>query len=147
MSKSIKLKDNNFIDSSGIVHNKQKLNEIILNSVILYDNSDGSSGDITLSDSAENYQYIDIFYRNEAHHHASMRVYSPNEKKVTLISMTQNNSGSYTGVYFRNKIVLISDTSIRTHLSSQFFITGNNACGMNLEASSLTFITKVIGYK
>lgn len=29
MSKSIKLKNNNFLDSSGIVHNKKTLNDLI----------------------------------------------------------------------------------------------------------------------
>lgn len=147
MSKSIKLKDNNFIDSSGIVHNKQKLNEIIFVPVILYENSTGSNEDITLSDSAENYEYIDILYRNEAYHYACARIYHPNGAKANLISMTQNNSGTYKGVYYRNKTVLISGNSISIVSSSQIWVTGDNQCGMNIDAPALTYITRVIGYK
>lgn len=118
-----------------------------INGKVLFESSSGETGNITLSDSTENYEYIDIFFRNDGYNYSSVRVYKPNGLRVNLISMTQNNSGTYKGIYFRNKIVEIIKNTITNYSSSQFFITGDNTCGLNLDASGLTYITKVIGYR
>lgn len=63
MSKSIKLEDNTYLDTSSIVHNKEKLSDKLLLPYILYENNDGSGDTITLNDYAHNYKYLDICFK------------------------------------------------------------------------------------
>jgi hypothetical protein len=87
MAKSIKLKDNNYIDSSGITHNRISLNNILnsLIPVVLYNNTAGTNGSITLAETAANFKYIDIFFRDTSQNNDSyVRVYNPNGKRVQI---------------------------------------------------------------
>ena len=58
MSKSIKLKNNIFWDSSSIIHNKKKLSEI-LSSTILY-SSVGTNENVVCSENISNFEYLEI---------------------------------------------------------------------------------------
>ena len=68
--KSIKLKNNTFIDSSGIVHNREQLDQILENILgkVLWTNTspnnDFSSQQITLNNS--DYDVIEWFYRTDS---------------------------------------------------------------------------------
>lgn len=113
--------------------------------VELYNNSSGTASNITLSDSLEKYDYIEIFYTNPSFNMwDSKKIDSPNGKKTSLnTSMRYDVGGSYY-TYFRdisfsgNKITNLyaGYYAVRIDGSIEYFNTGNY---LN--------ITKVLGYK
>lgn len=64
MSKSIKLKNDIYIDSAGVVHNQELLSNILENmkAVTLYDNSNGTSdATVELAEDISAYRYIEAW--------------------------------------------------------------------------------------
>lgn len=118
---------------------------LALEGVSLYDNSSGTTGTVTLSESASNFNYLEIFFRNNDNTYSSVKVYSPNNKRVSLFSVYLNTTSS-SGEYFMAKgaNVTISGTSI----------TKNSYCEGNFynqnqqrDRNNNTYILKVLGYK
>ena len=120
--------------STNAVSNSAITNYV--NGVSLY--TGGSKENITLSDSAANYAYLEIFF-NANNYYNSVKVYSPNNKNVYLSVNVVNADASY----FQNKIVLINGTSISNVVFNQ------NTVGSSVatENANNIYITKVIGYK
>lgn len=147
MAKSIKLTNDTYWDSSNIIHNNEPLSDFLEGSIILYNNESGESSTVNLSNSVENYKYIEIFFKNKENSYSSLKVYNANNKIACLISYTQNNTGNYKGIYFRLKTVRINAKTITPIYGSQFWVSGDNSCGLNLEGDHLIKITMVIGYK
>jgi hypothetical protein len=120
----------------------------------LYSNDSGTTGSVTLSDSASNYEYIEIFYRNVDNIYSSVRVKNPNSKLVGLICPVSFVGGSGNRALFalHSRIVSISGTSIATHsitnngnYYSAFAFWENGS--PTVEKTNYIYITKVIGYK
>jgi hypothetical protein len=108
--------------------------------VVLYDNSTGTNGNVTLSSSSANYTYLEIFYRGNDNQYSSVKVFEPNGKEVSLlVSLTYNNR-----IYFKQKIVNISGTSISNKNYSEGWFNGSNQQGWS--AANNIYITRVIGY-
>lgn len=64
MAKSFKYKDNNFLDSTGIVHNKILLSEI-LEPILLWENDapeTSISEEKTIKLKSDDYEYLKVFY-------------------------------------------------------------------------------------
>lgn len=79
----------------------------------LYSSSDGTTGTITLSESAANFTYLEIFYTdNNGREVDSVRAYSPNGKYITLSCIEPSTSGSEPRVYIRVSGWTISGTSM-----------------------------------
>ena len=78
----------------------------------LYNNTNGTSGTITLSQTSANFNYIKIFYKSNDHHILMVEVYSPNGKTANLIACTPAGS---TNNYLKSTYVSISGTSITWH--------------------------------
>lgn len=57
MGKSIKLKNEHYIDGTGVMHKQDNL-RFITSTDILYDNSTGSTSSISLTEDANNYQFL-----------------------------------------------------------------------------------------
>lgn len=143
MSKGIKLKNNNYLDSSGIVHNRTLLSEILnkLIPVSLYDNSSGTTGTVTLSETSANFTYLEIFY-SKSGCYSSVKIYNPNGKTVTLHLL---NSYGTTAIQYLNANVSISGTTITKGNSNAMNCSETGAGGVFNE-NNIT-ITKVIGYR
>lgn len=67
MSKSIKFKNNNYLDSSSVVHNRELLKDFLNKSNILYSSSTGTTADasgnsITLSEPVTHFNAILIIH-------------------------------------------------------------------------------------
>lgn len=141
MSKGIKFKDNIYLDSSGIMHNRQALKNILnsLIPVVLYNNSSGSNGTITLSETSANFSYIEIFYRNNDNQYNSIKVYQPNGKNVSLISMFVNNELNY--VLKSARATISNNTISIVGFGETYFQSGI------INWSNNTYITRVVGYK
>lgn len=106
----------------------------------LYDNSSGTSGTVTLNESAANFSYLEIFYSNlDNKYFNCTKVFSPNGKQVSLI-ITYYTTFSQV----LSKHINISGTQI-TNISNGYA----NIYNGNTETDSTNEIKifKVIGYK
>ena len=106
--------------------------------VSLYNNSSGNNGTITLSETAANFQYIEIFYGGGGGQHRSVKVYSPNGKVANLIWTTHDTAN----IVFRSANYSISGTAI-SRTSETKYDKYNNT----ITSSTETTIYKVIGYR
>lgn len=97
--------------------------------------------DITLSDSAENYDYLEIFYRNNDYWYTSTKVDTPNGKKVSLACMYNNG----TRLYWKAKGVYINGKSI-TNINYIETRQGNNESTIATNSNHI-YITKILGYR
>lgn len=79
----------------------------------LFSSSSGTVGTITLSDSATNYTYLEIFYTdNNGRQPNSVKIYSPNGKYVSLSCIEPSTNGDEPRIYIRSSGWTISDTSM-----------------------------------
>lgn len=118
----------------------KKINDLL--PVVLYESSTGTTGNIILNDSAENYSYIDIYFYKSEHSDGVQRVYKPNGKTVTLYCCDLYEP---TNVQELFKCIQINDKNI-TFLRGIF----KNTIGTTnylLEPENLLLIKKVLGYK
>lgn len=106
---------------------------------------------ITLSDSAANYDMLEIFYKSNDAPQNSVRVYSPNGKKVDLTSTTYIAS-SYQYLFVKSKQILINGTKIDTFKHSTY---GNCTGEMEIRNGNVTIgkyadnvgIIRVLGWR
>ena len=104
----------------------------------LYDNSSGTTGTITLSESAANFNSIDIIYNNNC----TSRVYSPNNKNVALFDM---GADVYSTIYFNQNTINISGNTIT--VTGNLMAYASNGTTMTTQQSNTINIKKIIGYK
>lgn len=122
--------------------------------ILLYDNSSGTTGTVTLSQSASDFYYLEIFYKdNQSVKYNSSKVDSPNGKSIGLNIfghwLGDNNDSACTDIRIRE--IIISGNSITTATNN-----GTNRTGYvsideaNIQAhdnNNYIYITKVVGYK
>lgn len=114
------------------------LNKKIMGTV-LYNNEAGTTGNITLSDNAENYDYFDFICKRSTHEY-TVRVYKPNNKTVSLT--TSFTDGTY--VYVYTKVLNVSGTQITVVRANIGYF---NNTGSYATSDDSNFITKIVGYK
>lgn len=114
----------------------------MVNAKVLYDNSSGTTGTVTLSETVGNFEYLEIYYRNISYSmYTSTKIQSPNGKSALLDAAFT--FGSESGVRIAaSRQVTISGTTISTTgeygvWDSFSGITGNN----NI------LIVRVVGYR
>lgn len=114
-----------------------KLNEMGIVSTVLYESSTGTTDDITLSETIENFKYLEVFY-GDSSSYMFQKIYSPNGKKMVCpFHCFRNNE-----VYTQFLPLVFSGTSV-TREKSYYF--SYNTQG---EANSNGIkVFKVIGYK
>lgn len=110
--------------------------------ISLYDNSSGSNGSITLSQSAANFTYLEIYYRSNDSVFSCTKVFSPNGKTASLIVSFPYSSNI---AYQKNKSIKINGTSITNVAYSETWIDASGKC--DASNSNNIHITKVVGYK
>lgn len=111
-----------------------------LKGTILYDNPNGATDNIVLSDSASNYSCIEIFY-DGAYNYNSTRVFNPNGRSAYLVAgwFGNNNTGN---IKIAN--VQINGTNITKINYTALNFSSENAFATEENA---ILIRKVIGYK
>lgn len=110
--------------------------------VILYDNDEGSSSTITLSDNVSNYNFIEIYYFKDLNQIVSSKIYNPNGKAATLGSVTFYANS----IFLRAAIVDINETTITWRSNDIGW--GTVSTGGNTISKEKVFkICQVIGYK
>ena len=108
---------------------------------VIYDNSSGSNGTITLTKSVTNYSYIEIFFKdNNTEDYGSVKVHSPNGKSVALSCIEAN---SVPKTMIRTNRYGISGTTMTVEKSAYASIF-NNAYS-TVTTGNYVYVTKVIG--
>ena len=110
--------------------------------VILYDNDEGSSSTITLSDNVSNYNFIEIYYFKDLNQIVSSKIYNPNGKAATLGSVTFYDNK----LFLRAAIVDISETTITWRAKDIGWGTVSTS-GNTISKEQVFKICQVIGYK
>lgn len=117
------------------------LSNIKSNYVTLYDNDNNVfQGEISLNESAANFEKLTICFKSNDNVYASMDVANPNKKIVSLTTSFYNGNASF---YVKNRCYLIDGKTINTwkRSTSTVYQTGEvNAAGSN-NASMGDFIT------
>ena len=117
-----------------------EVNGMCLSGNVLYNSARGTAGTVTLSDSAENYTYLEIFYRSSGDNACgSVKVFSPNGKLVHLGTI------HYIADYDYAKFALVSVSGSMIAFSQNYQITIKNN-GSEYSAENAIFITRVVGY-
>lgn len=121
-------------------NNSLEVNGVCISGQVLYNSASGTAGTVTLSDSAENYTYLEIFYRSSGDNACgSVKVFSPNNKLVHLGTI------HYIADYDYAKFALVSVAgSMITFNQNYQIILKNN--GSTYSAENAIFITRVVGY-
>ena len=102
----------------------------------LYNNTNGTTGTVTLNDSASNYDIIDIIFRTNDWEFSSTRVSNPNGKTAILTGV---NGGS--NFYFKNSSVYISGKTIKFNKQWEMAVEGS----INKYTGSFAYIVTVLG--
>ena len=115
----------------------------------LYNNSSGTTGTVTLSETAANFNYLEVFYcDNNSKEHRSIKIANPNGKTITLDTIEPYEADK--NMYIRTTSYTINNTSItvKAYIYMNFWkFSGSDNCGVNVERSNYIKIIKVIGYK
>ena len=112
-------------------------------SLTLYENSSGTNGTVTLSQSASEFSFLEIYYTLNTRSYAtrSVRVPYPNDKTANLDFSNWYNT-TY-GMYIFSKNVYISGTSIVVSNTGWQYIGSDR----HTENADNIYITKVVGYR
>lgn len=120
--------------------NSLEVNDVCISGQVLYNSASGTAGSVTLSDSAENYTYLEIFYRSSGDNACgSVKVFNPNNKLVHLGTI------HYIADYDYAKFALVSVSGSMITFSQNYQITIKNN-GSTYSSENAIFITRVVGY-
>lgn len=120
--------------------NSFEVNGVSLSGKVLYNSANGTAETVTLSDNAENYTYLEIFYRSSGDNACgSVKVFSPNGKLVHLGTI------HYIADFDYAKFALVSVSGSMITFSQNYQITLKNN-GSTYSAENAIFITRVVGY-
>lgn len=121
-------------------NNSLEVNGVCLNGQVLYNSASGTAGTVTLSDSVENYTYIEIFYRSSGDNACgSVKVFNPNNKLVHLGTI------HYIADYDYAKFALVNVSGSMIAFNQNYQITLKNN-GSTYSAENAIYITRVVGY-
>lgn len=87
----------------------------------LYNNSDGTSGNVALSETSANYKYLEIFYRySDNSTRGSLKVFNPNGRKFQITMSYDNGTYLYinTGNYTISGNTITADSQIRWRIGT-----------------------------
>lgn len=121
-------------------NNSLEVNGVCISGQVLYNSASGTAGTVTLSDSVENYTYIEIFYRSSGDNACgSVKVFSPNGKLVHLGTI------HYIADYDYAKFALVNVSGSMITFSQNYQIILKNN-GSEYSAENAIYITRVVGY-
>ena len=128
--------------SEALSANQGKVLNDKYNGTALYNNATGTTGTVTLSASAADFTYLDIFYRNDNNRYKSTKVYAPNGKTVSLLSSSLDSNSASNLKY---KDITVSGTTISNVYTQtlQFW----SGAWHNTDGNNKIFIVRVVGYK
>lgn len=141
--------DTNMTSASWELQTRKQYNgtwtgwEAIPRRVNLYNNTSGSTGTITLSQSAANFTYLKIYFKSNDNYYNECTVYGPNSKKAMLMNGYVDNAPTS---ILKMHICTISGTSITRGDYEELAINGLNIASHNNNGGNKCYITRVDGY-
>jgi len=141
---------NSYSTSTGIGYSANYSNEHF-GGVELYNNASGTNSNVTLSDSADNYNYIEIFFGNSSKTKNDSTKVSKGLYSTTLkiINISKTSTNQNTQEFYKD--IAISGTTISVVLNRSVYITSDVAdystATITQGSDNLVYIYKVIGYK
>lgn len=124
------------------INGKFLINGLEIREEILYDNPSGTYGTITLSESAANFSYLEIFYfllSSGNKFYNSVKVYSPNDKTFSMHAVKSMDNNYIEGVCHGT----ISNTSITLSSYNNTFLKSSSSPAANNEM----YVCKILGYR
>lgn len=119
--------------------------EEVENGTVLYENSSGSNGNITLSETSANFKYLEVFYQISGWGTKSIRVESGKGIQLEIMSFDINDWGNIG--YIQNiKVMNVSGENLSIHIHRRIFFYPNYTKPAEDDSNNI-YITKVIGYK
>lgn len=106
---------------------------------VLYNNSTGTTGKVSLAESAANFTFMVIGVRSEMSRYSSVFVYSPNGKTVNLACVEAESGYNY----IKTSQATISGTSITRGAATHTGLSGSSSA---TSSASEVYITQVIGF-
>lgn len=142
-----------FYQTGGAIYQRSATNggsfspwQRIYRETSLFDNSSGTTGTVTLSESAANFSYLEVFIgrydNNEPTYLNSVRVYSPNGSHPSLQNVWRV---SDTMIQIQAQNITISGTSITRTNESYINLLADGTVSGGIQTSLRIF--KVIGYR
>lgn len=148
MKKLVQLKNKENENLDPINNNyEQRIEKIendisFLNGTVLYNNTNGSMGNISLNDSIENYKYIDILFKDDQNIYNTARFVVKNGAWYSLQSFQYVKADSQ--IVMRGKNIQLIDKTIK---NGDYCAIALTSSGNNFYWNNNIFITKIIGYK
>lgn len=105
---------------------------------VLYSNSNGTTGNVTLNDSTSNYSYLEVYY-HKSNCYNSTKIANPNGKVFQAVITNLYQSNAFQNVMARYSI---SGTTITKQYEGY-----NSNDTITITTSNEINITKVVGYK
>lgn len=127
---------------SNAINVKDELNKIDnLKGTQIYYNSSGTNGNVNLSDSVANYDYIEVYFRNNDNFYSYSRFYDINSKYICLMSTAIDGSNQ---LRLKTANYYVNGSSMTFQRGSDYNITARAGdVGTN---TKVVYVTKVIGY-
>lgn len=125
----------NVYSAAAVDYKIQKLKEIIL-----YENNIGTKETVTLSETTENFSYIEVFAKYGTAYYTSVKIFAPNNKYFNMAASMMNQVAS-TG-YVASTNYSISGTTITPQYYGEWNLSSSSFSGDNKFT-----IFKVIGYR
>lgn len=119
------------------------LDKPVYTETVLFNGS--TNGTVTLSDSAANYEYLEIYFTdNNGRGEGFTKSYSPDGKTLHLVLVETNGSGSF---YIRHTNYTVSGSSIAPISNKYGYSYWSGNSWINSDASNYLKITRVVGVK
>ena len=112
--------------------------------VVLYNNTSGTTGSVTLSETAANFSYLEIFFGDSSGNYpglSSVKIYNPNGKRASTTIMQKEGSGA-TRIRINTRSLNISGTSITVESYQINYINDGGQYTSNEQK-----IYRVLGYR
>ena len=134
---------NTYTTSDTETYSCNYVNNIINNSDTLYESTDGTTGNVSLSKSITNYDYLDIVYGDN-----TRKMIQRIATNSTIFNLSRQVIDTNKNLFFRNTQYTLASNSISVQYFNGYTIyaSNNNITFETLTASGVT-IYKVIGYK
>lgn len=129
--------------TGGATASAARTNLEVMKAYTLYENSSGTQSTITLSDSSANYEYIEIYFKDNTECYEFSKVYNPNGVAIPLNTIKP--SSTCDRVWIKPSVISINGNIITFTVES---------CQLTIRTSTITidiapniWICKIVGYK
>lgn len=102
---------------------------------------------ITLSDTVNNYEFIEIYFRDNIGYYNYVKLYDPKNNNKASLSLIECTDMDNYYMNFKSKNIIISDNTITNEHGGAFSIRFSTKNINEAYKVNCLYITKVIGYK